>query len=251
MKWVYSLVVIATVTVSCGTDGRIAPLAEKGAVLASDPRVTRSQYNAFACTTCHTVRTASNNTRVLPGAPLQGVARRPTYWNGEVVHLREAVTRCWTRFMRGVATDLDGPNGEALDAWLLSISPENSTEGTAPVSMTWPRSVRDPGADGNATRGIAIWTRACSNCHGTFGAGSGRIGTSSPLPADTYAQHCSQSLATEAGYPDIPSYLRAIVAEKTRHGGFLAYEGGAMPPFSREVISDDDIRDIAAMFRCP
>ena len=39
---------------------------------------------------------------------MAGAARRATYWGGEVLHLREAVERCWVYFMRGVRADLDG-----------------------------------------------------------------------------------------------------------------------------------------------
>jgi thiosulfate dehydrogenase len=235
---------------ACGDTERLAPLAERGAALASDARVTRSQYNAFTCLTCHPVAAGSQGARLLPGAPLQGVTRRPTYWGGEVTHLREAVERCWTGFMRGVSTDLDGPDGQALGAWLESISPADSTTGTAAVAMSWPRVVRDPGDGGDRTRALALWGRGCASCHGAFETGVGRISPlASVLPRDTLAEHCDDDLAI-VGYTDRQAYIRAIMTEKTRHGSFLGY-AGVMPPFANEALSDAEMRDLASLFRCP
>ena len=234
---------------SCADEARVAPLAELGAELASDPRGTRSQYNVFACTTCHAVRAGAQGGLVMVGAPLQGAARRPSFWGGEVVRLREAVERCWVNFMRGVPEDLDGPSGRAIDAWLLSLAPEGSTEGTAPVTRTWPRSVRDLGP-GDRVRGQVVWNRACALCHGALDTGAGRIGAvASVIPQSTIREHCGRDIAM-AGYTDRQAYIRATVIEKTRHGSFLGY-AGVMPPFASEVISDDEMRDLTAFFVCP
>lgn len=234
---------------SCADDPRVAPLAERGAEVANDPRVTRSQYNVFACTTCHALDARAPGGRVFPGAPLRGAARRPSFWGGEVVRVREAVERCWVDFMRGVPEDLDGPDGRALDAWLLSLAPEGSSEGTAPVAMSWPRAVRDLGP-GDRARGQAVWSRACAHCHGAVGTGAGRIGpAASVVPRDTLREHCDRDIAA-VGYTDRQAYIRATVAEKTRHGSFLGY-AGVMPPFANEVLTDDELRDLTAFFVCP
>ncbi len=235
---------------SCGDTERLAPLAERGAQLAADPRVTRSQYNAFSCLMCHPVVAGSQGQRALPGAPLQGAARRRAFWGGEVTHLREAVERCWTSFMRGVPADLDGADGQALGAWLDALAPDGSTTGTAAVAMSWPRTVRDPGDGGDRARALALWGRACSVCHGAIESGSGRVGPlASVLPRDTLAEHCDDDLAL-VGYTDRQAYIRAIVTEKTRHGSFLGY-AGVMPPFANETLTDAEMRDLASLFRCP
>ncbi len=250
MKRVALFTALALAAASCGDTERLAPLAERGAELAANPRVTRSQYNAFACLTCHAVRAGSQGDRILPGAPLQGAARRPTFWGGETTHLREAVERCWTSFMRGIASDLDGPDGQALGAWLEAIAPEGSTEGTAAVPMTWPRTVRDPGEGGDRARGQVVWNRACSHCHGALETGAGRISPlTSVVPRDTVVEHCDDDLM-QVGYTDRQAYIRAVSTEKIRHGSFLGY-AGVMPPFSTEVLSDADVRDLASFFRCP
>lgn len=233
---------------SCGGEVRDGTAVELGASLAANPRVTRSQYNPFSCLTCHAVRPGGD--RALPGAPLQGAARRPSFWGGEVAHLREAVERCWVGFMRGDARDLDARDGQAIAAWLESLAPEGSTEGTAAVPRTWTTTVRDPGAGGDPALGRAAWQRACAYCHGALDTAAGRLAPLvSRIPQDTLAEHCDDDLAV-AGYTDRQAYIRGVVAEKTRHGSFLGY-AGAMPPFTQEVLSDEEMRHLASLFRCP
>lgn len=235
--------------VSCADETVVAPLAERGAALARDPNVSGSQYNRFACTTCHVDRPTEAGERIMPGAPLRGAARRPSYWNGETTHLREAVARCWVHFMRGRAEDLEGPTGDALGAWLESLSPNGATEGTAAIAHSWPRSTRDLGAGGDPARGRVLYQRACANCHGAFGSGQGRLGPLvSIVPQDTLAEHCQGELP--AGVPDYASYARQVAYQKTRHGSFLGY-AGSMPPFATELLSDEEMAHIVALFRCP
>lgn len=219
--------------------------AAEGATIADNPGASRSRYNVFACTTCHAVHAADVGTRILPGAPLEGAARRASYWGGEVTHLHEAVERCWTFFMRGTPTDLDGQTGEALYAWLESISPDGSTVGTEVVPRTWPRSV-SPLGDGDAAAGNAVWARACANCHGTVGPGTGRLGPLiTAVPDETRNEHCADVLPST--FTDHTTYMRTVVVEKVRHGSFLGY-AGTMPPFAVEALSDDDVRNLTALF---
>lgn len=237
---------VALGLVGCGDTERVAPLAERGAQLARDPSVTRSQYNRFACVTCHAERAEDLGGRTLPGAVLQGVSRRPTFWGGEVLNLREAVARCWVYFMRGVEADLDGPTGDALWAWLDALSPADAGVSAA-APFTVPRTAIDL-PNGDAARGARVYARTCQHCHGAFGSGAGRIGTLvSVLPTDTLNEHCRGT--PPAGVADLPTYVRMVVYQKTRHGGFLGY-GGTMPPFSTEALRDADLADIIAMFRC-
>ncbi|TAK23852.1 MAG: cytochrome C oxidase Cbb3 [Myxococcaceae bacterium] len=243
-----SVVAAALLVAACADTERRAPLAERGAELARDPAASRSRYNVFACTTCHAERPADVGNRLLPGATLEGAARRPSYWNGETAHLREAVERCWVFFMRGTPTDLDGPTGEALAAWIDALAPEGSTTGTQAVTHTWPRSVRTL-PDGDAALARPVWDRACAACHGAIGTGAGRLGPLlSVLPNATEQEHCAREFPPT--YPDATTYMRTVVVEKVRHGSFLGY-AGTMPPFSVEALSDDDLRHLTALFRCP
>lgn len=231
----------------CGGEDPSPTLAERGAQLARDPSISRSQYNRFACVTCHAERASDAAGRTLPGAVLEGAVHRPSYWGGEVLNLREAVGRCWVYFMRGVASDLDGPTGDALWHWLRALSPGDAGVTTA-VPFTVPRSVREL-PNGDAARGRAVFARACQSCHGAFGTAAGSLGRLvSVLPRDTINEHCRGE--PPAGVPDLQTYMRTVIVQKTRHGGFLGY-GGTMPPFSTETLSDAELADIVAMFSCP
>jgi thiosulfate dehydrogenase len=243
-----SAAALALLIPACADTEVRLPASAEGAAIAQSPASSRSRYNVFACTTCHAVRPSEAGARLLPGAPLEGAARRSTFWGGETVHLHEAVERCWTFFMRGTPTDLDGRTGEALYAWLESLSPDGSTAGAQPVAQTYPRVVRSLG-EGDAARAPAVWARACASCHGAIGTGAGRLGPLvSIVPGDTEREHCDDTLPS--GYTDRTAYLRTVAVEKVRHGSFLGY-AGSMPPFSVEALSDDDLRDLTMLFRCP
>jgi thiosulfate dehydrogenase len=242
------LALLALGAAACADTEVHLPAAAEGAALAQSPAASRSRYNVFACTTCHAARASEVGARLLPGAPLEGAARRPSYWGGETAHLDEAVTRCWTFFMRGTPTDLDGPTGEALYAWLGSLSADASTVGTQAVAQSFPRTVR-PLGEGDAGRAQAVWARACASCHGAVGSGAGRLGPLvTVLPGGTQTEHCDDALP--ASYDNHTTYLRTVVVEKVRHGSFLGY-AGSMPPFAVEALSDADLRDLTALFRCP
>ena len=239
---------LALLLPACADTELRLPASAEGAAIAQNPGASRSRYNVFACTTCHAARASEVGTRILPGAPLEGAVRRPSYWGGETVHLREAVERCWVFFMRGTSSDLDGPTGAALGAWLDSLAPEGSSAGTQPVAHTWPRTVRSLG-EGDPSLARPIWDRACASCHGAVGTGAGRLGPLiSIVPGDTQREHCDEVLPS--GYADRTTYVRTVVVEKVRHGSFLGY-AGSMPPFSVEALSDDDLRALTMLFRCP
>ena len=129
---------LALLLPACADTELRLPASAEGAAIAQNPGSSRSRYNVFACTTCHAVRPSEVGARLLPGAPLEGAARRASFWGGETVHLHEAVERCWTFYMRGTPTDLDGRTGEALYAWLESLSPDGSTAGAQPVGQAPP-----------------------------------------------------------------------------------------------------------------
>lgn len=247
LRWIARSVACAALALGgCGDVAPTDPLVARGAQLARDPASSRSRYNRFACLTCHAERATDVGARILPGAVLEGAARRASYWGGEALYLREAVERCWVYFMRGVPEDLDGATGEALWAWLDALSPAATSARAVPFTV--PRTTRDL-TGGDPARGREVFGRACASCHGAFGSSAPTLGRYvSRLPADSVNGHCRGR--PPEGVPDLPTYLRMVVYQKTRHGGLLGY-GGTMPPFSTEVLSEEALQDIVALFRCP
>lgn len=234
---VVALVVLVVVVIAgCGqTTERTRTAAERGEALATTTSISPSRFNAYACTTCHAVTSAAD--RVLPAAPLGGAARRPNFWGGRLLTLQEAVDECARRFMRMTALDPGAREAIDLYAYLESIAEKGP-------SSAQPFDVAIATADlpaGDAARGARTWERACRQCHGEIKTGAGRItsaaGTTpaSLVPNDTLDLH---------GKDGIP-VARQVIIEKIRHGAFLGFPG-IMPPFSRNVLSDADVSDLAA-----
>jgi cytochrome c len=173
---------------------------------------------------------------VLPGALLAGVTARRTFWGGSVVALEDAIGLCFEKFMRGGRFDPSAPRSVALYAYLLSLESRPDAITTA-IPFTVTGTTRPPG-DGDAARGRDLYDRACGYCHGAPRQALRPIAYASMLPDDTEREH---SLAQ--GYT--LETLRQVFVEKTRHGSFLGF-AGFMPPFSTELLSDQDVADIVS-----
>jgi thiosulfate dehydrogenase len=188
-----------------------------------------ANINRYSCKTCHDAD-APDPTKKKPGAVLAGVTLRPTFWGGQENDLLRSINACRRYFMFATA-DLraDEPKAEALYAYLSSLEPGNPE----PVPFTVVRTVENL-PRGDEASGQALFTTACSQCHGTLHEGVGRLRNTVPvLPEDTLLEHLDYS----------PREQRLVFIEKTRHGLFLGY-GGDMPPFSTEVLSDSELSDI-------
>jgi thiosulfate dehydrogenase len=123
----------------------------------------------------------------------------------------------------------DDPEAVQLYAFLAELTPPDAN----PVAFNIVRGVEDL-PRGNADSGKLLYTSACAACHGKMGDGAGALSRRIPvLPGETLAEHADFT----------PRVQRLVFIEKTRHGGFLGY-GGAMPPFSLEVLSNQELSDI-------
>jgi thiosulfate dehydrogenase len=200
-----------------------------------DPGISRSRFNAFRCLTCH--ETGPAGTRIVPGARLDGALARRSFWGGALTDPFEATDACFTRFLRGDSLAREPVASARILRRLgaLSASPDAITE---PVPFTVVRDTRPPG-EGSAERGRDLYDRACAYCHGAAHTGEGRVGrTTSILPEDTEQLH-----RRDNGYT--LETLRHLFVHKVRLGSFEGFSG-AMPPFSREVLSDAALDDIVA-----
>jgi thiosulfate dehydrogenase len=220
-----------------GVDTRERTPAERGRLLAGQPVLSTSADNAFTCATCHdeTAR-APLAGRSMPGAPLAGALRRPSFWGGRVFTAGDAIDECIVRFMHGSRLDHGSDHAKELYAFLGSL--DGGANGASEQPFTVVRLDEDL-PPGNATRGSAVWTNTCSKCHGDIHTGEKRLKSASGaalaavLPEDTVAAHAIYG----------PVGVRQAVIEKVRHGSFLGVEG-VMPPFSREALADADLADV-------
>ena len=215
-----------------GCSETITP-AEQGAEVAASPKFSKSIYNQFSCATCHAVR-AGEGERRMPGAPLAGATARPSYWGGAVLDLFDAVSACYRQFMQGGRLDRESEEARTLYAYLVSLERDPKAI-TAAVPFTVVRTTAPP-APGDAARGHQSYDRACAGCHGPPRTARKQLGESAILPDDTEAAH-----PRSAGYTE--ETVRQVIVQKIRNGGYLGFTG-FMPPFSREVLTDEEIADI-------
>ncbi len=223
-------VLLASLLVAgCSSDpGEVTTTAvERGEKLSRDPAFAESKFNAFACSTCHAVSVSPG--RTMPGAPLAGAARRPSYWGGRITTLSEAVDECATKFMHAEPFSPAQPKWIDLWAYLDSIGAEGPRE-AQPFEVVY-RIVDLP--RGDAAQGAKVWDATCKSCHGAPKTGQGSLGGASIVPNDTIEEHGK----------DGPAIVRQVVIEKIRHGSYLGFPG-VMPPFSKQALSDAQISDL-------
>ncbi|HRI69698.1 MAG TPA: c-type cytochrome [Polyangium sp.] len=206
---------------------------DHGAALFTDPTIAGTSLNQYSCGTCHETGTADPS-RILAGASLAGVTKRPSYWGGQELDLLRAINACSYYFMlKTTPYSAEDEEARALYAYLESISASNV--GTEAVDFSIVVSIADLPA-GDSTRGKGLYDRACAYCHGPTHTGKGRLVERAPiLPEQTLQQHpLGQYTADEQ---------RLVFVEKVRHGGFITYSG-EMPPFASEKLSDAELADI-------
>jgi len=235
LRWASALALV--VTLGCGTetpDPVVESAVAHGALLFGSASLVKTTQNSYACATCHAVEVTPANDAILPGVTLAGVTKRPSFWNGMELDLLAAMNHCAYSFMLKdapfTATD---ENAKAVYAYLESLP--SSPELTLPQPFTVAYTVADV-PSGDATRGEALYRRACTSCHGPKSTGTGRLVKRAPvLPEQTVADHPSDKYTR--------AEVRLVFVEKVRHGGFVGY-GGQMPPFAREKLSDQELGDI-------
>jgi thiosulfate dehydrogenase len=220
-----SLLSAAALTLVLGCQPGEVPAWQRGAELFEDPGLSSSRFNAYACSTCHAAR--ADDTRMLPGASMVGVAQRPHYWGGAERELLEAVNTCFTRFMRAPEPlTRDAEDSRALYEYLVHLSPEPAEA----VPFTVVRQVEEV-PRGDAARGEAVWRGACQGCHGDAQSGAGRISPDAVALGEVLPRYPEE-------FPGVAPAL--VVVEKVRHGRFYGI-GGTMPLFSREALGDEDL----------
>lgn len=224
----FTVAVIGVVSSACGP----IDATDAGRELFSNPRLSVSPSNAFACATCHATTENGNEETKFSGYTMRGVSDRPTLWGERYTQLIDAVNFCMTEFMRGEKFDTQNKNGLSLLAYLQSL--DGGSTMAQPLSVV--QNINDvylamlpPGDAGRGQRG---YDAACAVCHGDAHSGKGRLGTYvSIIPDDTIKGFGAQA--------------RAITIEKIRHGKFFSI-GGNMPFYSLEALSDAELSDIVA-----
>ncbi|MCH2108208.1 MAG: DM13 domain-containing protein [Polyangiaceae bacterium] len=184
--------------------------------------------NSFACATCHALEDGGDEF-FRPGHPLAGAPQRESFKNGQLGSFLAATNSCLQEWMRVPEPwTEDSEEFQALQELLLSVSQEE--ESSAPIRFTiQPPPERNFLLGGDPLSGRERFNQTCALCHGQDGVGSIR------------------GLALEGRALD-PS----LVASRVRLSGevnstvYDNLQGGVMPFWSLERLSDQELADISA-----
>ncbi|AUX34427.1 MULTISPECIES: c-type cytochrome [Sorangium] len=242
-----ALAALACAALACGCAGdpetKIvdATAVEHGAALFRDPSVAETRFNRYSCSTCHEAIAGEAGDAMLPGAPLAGAVDRPHYWGGQEVDLLGAINHCLYYFMtKDLPWAADDPAARAMYAYLESLPSDGDAAEAVPFTPVY--GLREP-PPGDPGKGALIHDRACASCHGRARSGEGRLVERAPaLPDQTLEEHPLGEYTERE--------RRLVFVEKVRHGGFIGY-GGQMPPFSLEVLSDEQFGDLLSFYALP
>ncbi|HYQ25967.1 MAG TPA: c-type cytochrome [Polyangiaceae bacterium] len=202
---------------------------EQGRQLFESKALSSSHLNDYTCASCHDT-VASTPPSKKAGGALAGVTLRSTFWGGQEADLLGSINACRNDFMADnrplVVTE---ERARSLYAYLESLEPGDAN----PIPFTVVTTI-DPLPRGDESHGQVLFAQTCLYCHGSMHDGSGRLSSRLPiLPEDTLVAHAEYSARLQ----------RLVFTEKIRHGLFLGY-GGVMPPFSTELLSDQDVSDL-------
>jgi len=210
---------------------------DRGQQLFESKALSKSRLNDYTCATCHDIIASTPPSKKAGGA-LAGATLRSTFWGGQVGDLLGSVNACRSDFMGDTqpltATD---EQARALYAYLASLEPGDAD--AVPFTIVTyidplPRGDTPDAIASAKSHGELLYAQTCMYCHGMMHDGVGRLSERLPiLPEDTLVSHAEYT----------PRVQRLIFTEKIRHGLFLGYDG-VMPPFSAEVLSDQEVSDL-------
>jgi mono/diheme cytochrome c family protein len=180
--------------------------------------------NTFACATCHALTEPAADGIRRPGHPIGDAVRRPSFKNGRAASFLAAVNSCVTEWQAAPAWSADDPQFLALKEFLERTAPATA----APISF---EIVQPPPSleGGRVDAGRALFNSSCAVCHGTDGAGSLR----------------GPNLAGASLAPELIA-RRVRTSGAVGSGTYPGLTGGRMPFWSKDRLSDAELRDLVA-----
>lgn len=213
---------IAVLLSLCACDGAETDAAPEGEALYQQPH---ADGNTFACATCHALNEPAADGFTRPGHPIGDAANRPSYKNGQLSTLLEAVNTCRQEWLNTTPFGDDDPRWLALSGFL------EEQAGDAPAEpLTF--EIVDPPEElngGDPDAGEARFNSSCVVCHGEGAVGTERA------PAIAGIMLPGEFIATKirrSGNVDSEIYPELIP--------------GRMPFWAADRQSDDQVRDILA-----
>ncbi len=184
--------------------------------------------NTFACATCHALSEPTNDGFLRPGHPIGDATRRPSYKNGELTEMLDAVNVCRSEWMIA-------PEWTASSAEWLALFEYLDGQATVDVAPELSFSIVSPPADlmgGDMESGRDIFNGRCVVCHGEDATGTQRAPAlvGELLTEDTIARRVRTSGRVDSQvYPGLT--------------------GGVMPFWAADRLSDNQLIDVIAFVR--
>ncbi|MEM6927271.1 MAG: c-type cytochrome, partial [Myxococcota bacterium] len=181
--------------------------------------------NVFACGTCHALREPADDGILRPGHAIGDAVARPSWKNGEVGSLLDAVNSCRDEWMNAPEPwTADDPDWLALESFLAAQAPATAE----PIRVE----IVEPPADlsgGDPMAGMAAYEERCVACHSADGS--------------------ITDLAPNVLFRGLePEYIARRVRTSGRPGGVYGdvLTGGVMPFWGADRLSETELLDIVA-----
>ncbi len=184
---------------------------------------------AYSCATCHSNVAAGEDPVLRAGSTLFDAIRRPSFKAGQVDSFLGAANVCRTDWMAIPEWSDDNEDFLDLVSYLHSLTPNEP----APVYNYEIAEPQDGDPTGDVDKGCDLFHQSCFVCHGEGAAGT----TAGP----------------QIMFPELNEVFfdaNAVRAKVRLSGPFESIypglQGGFMPFFTKEQISDEDLEDIVA-----
>jgi mono/diheme cytochrome c family protein len=181
--------------------------------------------NTFACATCHALEEPAPDGLRRPGHPVGDAANRPSYKNGQLAELRDAVNSCRVEWMAASELSVDDARWIALRDFL------ESEAGDQPAAALSYEIVQPPDdlSGGDDSAGMETFNQSCVVCHGVDATGTER---GPALRGETLTEEIIGRRVRTSGAADSPIYP--------------GLTNGIMPFWAADRLSDDELLDVTA-----
>ncbi|MGB5695387.1 MAG: DM13 domain-containing protein [Polyangiales bacterium] len=184
-----------------------------------------SDGNSFACATCHALGEPSPDGIRRPGHPISDAANRPSYKNGQLTELLDAVNTCRVEWMATTPFTDDDPRWVSLFDYLSELAGDSAPPPLSYQIVTPPMDLDG----GDEMDGQDLFNASCVVCHGVDATGTDRAPAlrGSLLDAATVARRVRTSGAIASSVYD-------------------GLTGGRMPFWAADRLSDAELVDLVA-----
>jgi len=181
--------------------------------------------NTFACATCHALEEPAADGFRRPGHPIGDAANRPSYKNGQLTELLDAVNTCRVEWMVAPPFAADDTRWIALSEYLSGVAGGSVAPALSYAIVPPPSSL----TGGDEMAGQDLFNQACVVCHGVDATGTERALAlrGQLLDAETIARRVRTSGATDSSV-------------------YVDLTGGVMPFWAEDRLSDQELLDLVA-----